>query len=148
MNRKVIAITEMENPPKRPVDCPFFAMGKCGACGDGYKTSCKGVSRIVNTGCPLRVWEDRGALNTIYPVDTWRTDEPTIEGNYIVTLRYGTESPPVVTVCRWVDNLRWFDWTTFDDDRSGWLYCRGYEWVEAKHVIGWMPLPLPMEVDE
>ena len=78
----------------------------------------------------------------------WRTDNPTIEGNYLVTMRYGKESPPVVTIARWVDNLRWFDWTTFDDERQGWVYPRGFDWVEAKYVIGWQPLPLPMEVSE
>ena len=78
----------------------------------------------------------------------WRTDNPTIEGNYLVTMRYGAESPPVVTIARWVDNLRWFDWTTFDDERQGWVYPRGFDWVEAKCVIGWQPLPLPMEVSE
>ena len=78
----------------------------------------------------------------------WRTDNPTIEGNYLVTMKYGTESPAVVTIARWVDNLRWFDWTTFDDERQGWVYPRGFEWVEAKYVIGWQPLPLPMEVSE
>ena len=79
---------------------------------------------------------------------TWRTDNPTIEGNYLVTMKYGKESPAVVTIARWVDNLRWFDWTTFDDERQGWVYPRGFDWVEAKYVIGWQPLPLPMEVSK
>lgn len=148
MSRKAIAITKLENPPKHAKECPFFSMGYCGACGDGFNTVCKGASLTTNSECRLRVWEAVGVLNTIYPVDTWRTDNPTIEGNYLVTMRYGKESPTVVTIARWVDNLRWFDWTTFEDERQGWVYPRGFEWVEAKYVIGWQPLPLPMEVGE
>ena len=151
MSKRIIAFTKLEKMPEKAKDCPFFSMGACGACGDGYKTGCGGrFITVTDYVCPLREIEDCGGLSIMHVGEYWRSafKRPPEEDLYLVTIKTGAYAEPRVAICRWVRDLRELDWTIFDDERPGWVYSRGTDLIEAKYVTAWMPLPAPYEERE